>query len=342
MAAPHGEAQPRQARRGFCLSQSRRVRAGAPGIACARPLGNRDVDGNAVSRNYRGGKDTSLAMYDMWISGELLIHRRNDFLRVYDFRQNIAPLEFDYLAPEREAEEFFARKCIALKGLMPEGRWKTDLQHYARREIARDEMNAWRERWMTQGLIVPVQIEGLAGAHLALAEDIPLLEALQAGRIPGAWRPLETTTLEEVTFLAPLDIVIARGRARKLFEFEYLWEVYKPVHQRRWGYYTLPVLYGDELVARLDPKLDRTSMTLHIKGFWHEQDAPVNDPPFASALAKGLLRFADFLGAVQINLSGVGVPRLRREVRRLVGDVMPVTVRPITGSAPAARDALEM
>ncbi len=99
---------------------------------------------------------------------------------------------------------------------------------------------------------------------------------------------------------------------QKLFDFEYLWEVYKPVHQRRWGYYTLPILYGDELVARIDPKLDRPSRTLQIKGFWHEDGAFLKAPAFASAFANGLLRFAEFLGAQRINISGIEVPRLRR------------------------------
>ena len=52
--------------------------------------------------------------------------------------------------------------------------------------------------------------------------------------------PLETTTDEEATFLSPLDPVSARGRAKPLFGFDYVWEVYKPAHLRRWGYYVLP------------------------------------------------------------------------------------------------------
>ncbi len=291
------------------------------------PLGNRDLDGEAVGWNYRGRKDTSLALYDMWISGELMIHHREGFARIYDFRENIAPREFDRLAAEPEVEEFFARKCIALKGLVPEGRWKTDLEYYLRRKISREEMKAWRDRWLECGTIVLVEIEGMSGQHVMLAEDRSLIESLQAGKVPRAWKPLEVSTLEEVTLLAPLDIVIARGRARALFDFDYLSEVYKPVPQRRWGYYTLPILYGDELVARLDPKLERSSMVLQIKGFWHEEEAPVRQKEFVQALCKGLVRFAKFLGAKQIDLAGVGEPFLRRELKRLVGEEMPVTRR---------------
>ena len=114
--------------------------------------------------------------------------------------------------------------------------------------------------------------------------------------------------------MAPLDIVSARGRAKKLFDFDYIWEVYVPAPKRRWGYYVLPILYGDDLVARLDPKLDRTTMTLELKGFWHEDDAPVKDPAFADALANGLVRFAKFVGARKITTGSIHPIGLRRQV----------------------------
>ena len=110
----------------------------------------------------------------------------------------------------------------------------------------------------------------------------------------------------------------ARGRAKKLFDFEYKWEVYVPAPKRRWGYYVLPILYGNDLVARLDPKLDRTTMTLEIKGFWVEDDAPVKDVDFANALAKGLIRFAKFVEAKRIKTATIRPAGLRKEVQRLL------------------------
>jgi hypothetical protein len=167
-----------------------------------------------------------------------------------------------------------------------------------------------------------VEVPGRRETFLVLGEDAPVLESLEKGKVPKGWKPKETTTLEEVTFLSPLDIVSARGRAKKLFDFEYKWEVYTPAHQRRWGYYVLPILYGDDLVARLDPKLDRNTMTLEIKGFWHEEDAPVKDIDFANALAKGLIRFGRFVNAKEIDLAGIKPIVLRREVKRVIENLM--------------------
>ena len=87
------------------------------------------------------------------------------------------------------------------------------------------------------------------------------------------------------------------------------------VHQRRWGYYTLPILYGDDLVARLDPKLDRKTNTLHILGFWLEDDAP-KDEAFANALGRGLARFAKLVGAKQVEMDAIQPRRLQAQARR--------------------------
>ena len=156
------------------------------------------------------------------------------------------------------------------------------------------------ERQKALGMFAQVQVEGGRETYLVLPEDIAVLDSLEKGKVPKGWNPKETTTLEEVTFLSPLDIVSVRGRAQKLFDFDYKWEVYVPAPKRRWGYYVLPILYGDDLVARLDPKLDRETMTLQIKGFWLEDDAPVKDIEFAKALACGLIWFAKFLNAKRI------------------------------------------
>ena len=289
------------------------------------PLGNRDFDGNHIGLwNYRGRKDTSLALFDMWLSGELMMHHRNGFSRVYDFRENVAPKEFDYLASEKEAEEFFARKNVAFMGLKREGSLKTDLQYHLRQNYTSAEMKSLLEGWIESGMFSQVQVEGGRETYLVLAEDVAALESLENGKVPKSWNPKGTTTLEEVTFLASLDIVSARGRAKKLFDFDYVWEVYVPAHKRRWGYYVLPILYGDDLVARLDPKLDRTTMTLEIKGFWHEDDAPVKDIDFANALAKGLIRFAKFVGAKRINVASIKPVGLRKQVETVLRESLAV------------------
>jgi len=283
------------------------------------PLGNRDFNGRRLAQqSYRGRKETSVALFDMWLCGELMIHHREGFERVYDIRENIAPREFDYVADEKEAEEFFARKAVSFHGLLREAGLRISLDYDMRRKHSREEAAQKLKGWIDSGVFAQVQVPGLRETFLVLGEDSPMLESLEKGKVPKVWKPKETTTLEEVTFLSPLDIVSARGRAKKLFDFEYIWEVYTPVHKRRWGYYVLPILYGDDLVARLDPKLDRKTMTLEIKGFWHEEEAPVKDVDFAEALGRGLLRFARFLGAKKVTTNSIRPTGLRNHVEKIL------------------------
>jgi uncharacterized protein YcaQ len=283
------------------------------------PLGNRNFNGKRLDQqSYRGRKETSVALFDMWLCGELMIHHREGFERVYDVRENIAPREFDYVADEKEAEEFFARKAVSFHGLLREAGMRISLDYDLRRKYSREEAAQKLQGWIHSGMFAQVQIPGMRETFLVLAEDVHLLDLLERGEIPKVWKPKATTTLQEVTFLSPLDIVSARGRAKKLFNFDYIWEVYTPVHKRRWGYYVLPILYGDDLVARLDPKLDRNTMTLELKGFWREEDAPVKEAAFASALAKGLIRFATFVQARRLDIRSIKPAGLQNAIKRIL------------------------
>lgn len=279
------------------------------------PLGNRDIEGDAVKAwSYRGRKETSVTLFYLWLIGEVMITSRKGFDRIYDLRERVVPKEFDYAASVQETEDFFCKKHIAFHGMTRENSVKTDLSYYIQRKIGAKESKEQIERLIEKKEISRVGVEGFSENFLILNSDMPHLSSIEAGRVPKAWKPKGLTTEEEVTLLAPLEIVSARGRAKKVFDFEYVWEVYKPEHQRKWGYYVLPVLYGDDLVARLDPKLDRTTGTLHILGFWLEEDAP-KDGAFADALANGLERFAGMIGAKKIDLSGIKVAKLRAHLK---------------------------
>jgi uncharacterized protein YcaQ len=279
------------------------------------PLGNRDIEGDAVKVwSYRGRKETSVTLFYLWLIGEVMISSRKGFDRIYDLRERVLPREYDYAAPESEAEDFLGKKIIAFYGMAREPSWKTAFGEYIHRKVSAQEARERIERLIEKGEVSRIRVEGFSENFLILDSDKAHLSVLEAGRVPKEWKPKGPSTLEEITFLAPLEIVSARGRAKKVFDFDYVWEVYKPAHQRKWGYYTLPILYGDDLVARLDSKHDRATNTLHVLGFWLEEDAP-KDSAFADALANGLKRFADMIGAERIDPGGVKRATLRMELK---------------------------
>ena len=262
------------------------------------------------TQNYRGRKDSALALYYLWRTGEVMTHHRERFERAYALTEQVAPAHLIRESSDAETDRFLVGKEISFDGL---SRVKRTSDSFQRGEPDRAAKGLNRAM-LDEGEIIEVQVEGWKALHYALGSDAGMLQELSAGRVPETWTPLGATTTEEVTFLSPLDQVSARGRAKILFGFDYVWEVYKPEHQRKFGYYTLPVLWGDRLVARFDSKLERTTNTFVILGLWIEDEALGKDEAFAEALARGFARFVRFLGAGKLDAKAIREPLLRKRV----------------------------
>jgi len=273
-------------------------------------VGNRDfaMATRTRTQSYRGRKDSALALYYLWRTGEVMTHHRDRFERAYALTEKVAPAHLLRESDEAEADRFLLKKDVSFSGLSRLNRTSDSFRRGDPAHAAKQMLGAM----LADGDLIEVQVEGWKMVHYALGSDAAVLRDLSAGRVPQAWTPVETTTTEEVVFLAPLDHVSARGRAKGVFGFDYVWEVYKPEHQRRFGYYTLPILWGDRLVARFDSKLDRTTNTFVILGLWLEDEALGNDEAFAEALACGLARFVRFLGASKLDATAIREPLLRR------------------------------
>ncbi len=275
-------------------------------------VSNRDFEMATRKRtqSYRGRKDSALALYYLWRTGEVMLHHRENFERVYALTETVAPAHLLHESGDAEADRFLIKKDISFAGLSRMSR-TSDAFH---RGVPFEEVKQLRDTMLAEGEIIEVQVEGWKYVHYALGSDAEALRELSAGRVPTAWTPLEANTTDEVVFLAPLDPVSARGRAKQLFGFDYVWEVYKPELQRKYGYYTLPVLWSDQLVARFDSKLDRTTNTFVILGLWLEDAALGKNEAFADALARGFARFVTFLGANNMDAKAIREPLLRKRV----------------------------
>jgi uncharacterized protein YcaQ len=264
-----------------------------------REVANRDFAMHERRRvdSYRGRKDSAVALHYLWRVGEAMVTRRDRFERVYARTDRVAPSRLIRESPDAVADDALLRKMVAGEGLTRFARVNGLLQ----RTVPAAELATWRERLLADGELIEVRVEGWTGPRWALGPDAAVLATLERGRVPRRWGPLETTTEDEAVFLSPLDPVSARGRARQLFDFDYTWEVYTPAHKRRFGYYVLPVLWGDRLVARFDARLDRAGRTLVLLGLWLEDERLATDDAFIDAFARGMTRFLAFLGADRLD-----------------------------------------
>jgi uncharacterized protein len=279
-------------------------------------LSNRDFEKSArtPTKSYRGSKDSSLALYYLWRTGDVMTHHRENFERVYALAEAVAPAHLNRESDEAEVDRFLIKKEVGFAGLSRLNRAAEAFHGRGEPDRAASKMI---EAMVADSDLIEVRVEGWKALHYALGSDAEVLGDLSAGRTPQAWTQLETDTEEEAVFLAPLDPVSARGRAKVLFNFEYVWEVYKPQHQRKYGYYTLPILWGDRLVARFDSKLDRTTSTFIILGLWLEDQVLGEDEAFAHALSKGFARFVRFLSARRLDARSVSEPLLRNSISSL-------------------------
>jgi uncharacterized protein YcaQ len=225
--------------------------------------------------------------------GRIGIARREGNLRVYDLAERLFP---EAILAERRPEEAQQEHRLLSRyrahGLLgPAGNqelWTGGTGYAAERARRRAAL-------LDDGRLIPVQVEGFKAERFVVAEDLAYLDQaereLRDGASPGGHAP-------GAAFLAPLDpLCWDRDLLRRLFDFDYVWEVYVPAAKRRWGYYVLPILYGDRLVGRIEPRIERRARTLNVLGAWWEPGFdPLAEPGFTTALADALLahrRFGD-------------------------------------------------
>jgi uncharacterized protein YcaQ len=235
--------------------------------------------------------DAKVALEILFDHGRVAAVRRpNDFARVYDLAERVIPA--DALARPGLPEHDAKKELLVLAARYHGVGTAADLADYHRIRHTRPLFAELVE----EGRLVPVTVDGWRQpAYLHPDAAFPRRIAARA-------------------LLSPFDPVVwYRDRAERLFDFEYRIEIYTPKPKRRYGYYVLPFLLGDRLVARVDLKADRAGGRLLVQAAWGEQGVP--ELEVAGELAAELASMADWLGLERgVALAGAGdlSPWLRR------------------------------
>ena len=230
------------------------------------------------------------ALESMYLWGELVIHHKVHTRRVYDFASRHLPQELLNAADPNESDEqfyeWYALRRIGSMGLLwnKSGDGWLGISDFksAKRQAAINSL-------LKQKKIMEIQVDGINAPLYLRSRDLPFLQAIRDAEEPP-----------RAAILAPLDNLLWERRlVEAIFDFTYRWEVYKPVHEREYGYYVLPVLYGDRFVARFEPGRDKESGVLQIKQWWWEAGIELNEA-LKTELYRCFQRFLRYLDCEKI------------------------------------------
>lgn len=256
-------------------------------IALEGPLMSKDFEHPEKRGPWWGWKPQKAALDFLWRSGVLAIRGRVNFHKVYDLAERVLPRVHASPEPDPEVHRDWAcasaaERLIVFTPREVAGFWDA---------IELAEARAWCAREAKAGRILAVEVEGADGS----APQAAFAVADWEGRLKAS--PEAPSGLR---LLAPFDPIL-RDRARGLrrFGFDYRFEAFVPEAKRRHGYYVLPLLEGERLVGRLDPKLHRDQGILEIRGLWWEPGVEAT-PARRKALRAALDGFLEGVGGTSL------------------------------------------
>ena len=271
------------------------------------PLSSADFEReSSPTKNWFGMPENAVrAVLEAYtVTGVLGLARREGSVRYYDLLERLLPAEL--LAQDVPAREQLLHKLLSryrAHGLLgPGGAGGTFARIAPPRSTPEGPgRNELRKELLERGALVPVGVEGVRGKRLVLAEELALLDA-----------PPEPTP-STVAFVAPFDSLLwDAALLESLFDFDYVWEGFFPAAKRRWGYYVLPILFGDRFVGRIEPRIDRERGCVELLGLWWEDGfAPRRVDGFVDAMRDALHAYLRFAGADHVEWA----PHLETEER---------------------------
>ena len=211
---------------------------------------------------HKESKAARSVLEQLYTDGVLLIHHKKGSRKYYDLAEKYfdrSLLQADNPCPDDAA---FLRwrimRRIGAVGLL----WNRRSDAWLGIEMNAEQRNRAFAQLEEAGMIVPIQAEGIKIPLYMLAEDRPLINAVITDEVDRKPR---------LEFLAPLDPMLwDRKLIEAVWDYRYSWEIYTPAEKRKYGYYVLPMVYGENLIGRIEAVVDRKSNTLVIKNIWYE------------------------------------------------------------------------
>ncbi|PYI53062.1 winged helix-turn-helix domain-containing protein [Paenibacillus flagellatus] len=279
------------------LAEQVRVHIQNHGALCSDDL---KLDGHFSWRSaihWSGGNNTSRSVLEqMYSTGELIIHHKKGTRKYYDIAEKyIQPNLLNASEPlkgELEHHKWRVLRRIGAVGLLWNRASDAWLNIWGLKAEQRNEVF---RRLLDEARIVAIAVEQLKDTLYCRTEDLPLIEAVLHNPEPKY----------RCELIAPLDNLIwDRRLINELFGFDYTWEIYTPAIKRKFGYYVLPLLYGESLIGRAEVIAERKAGTLVVKNIWYENGIRLTKQ-LRTALNNCFQKFAIFNGCETISTASM-------------------------------------
>ena len=221
----------------------------------------------------------------LYTDGDLVIHHKKGSRKYYDLAERYLPEEILKADnPCKDEDEFTAWRVlrrIGAAGLL----WDKNSTSFLGIDINAEKRKSVLEKLMKEGRIIPINVEGIKQVFYYLSEDDDLMQSVIEG---------SADLKPRMSFIAPLDpLMWDKALILALWDYQYSWEIYTPAVKRKYGYYVLPVIFGDSFVGRIEAVPDRKTGVLEVKNIWWEPGIRVSKK-LTSALDKTVKVFAKF------------------------------------------------
>lgn len=221
----------------------------------------------------------------LYFQGKLVVHHKKGTQKFYALADRHIPREImDAPDPNPELADYLrwqTLRRIGSVGMM----WRRASDAWlALPQYTSGNRNAAFEQLIAQNALCAARVDGIKDELYFPSRDATLMQAVLDGEVDD--RP-------RMEFIAPLDnFMWDRKIIAALFDFEYKWEIYTPVAQRQYGYYVLPVLYGEGFYGRIEARADRKNGVLKVIQVWREDGA--GSKQGEKALKECIERFCEF------------------------------------------------
>ncbi len=240
---------------------------------------------------HKNSKAARSVLEQLYTDGTLVIHHKTGSRKFYDLAERyLDPSLLLAAAPYEDEKAFLCWRVlrrIGALGLL----WDKNSSAFLGIPMKADQRRQAFSALEASGAILPARVEGIKSPLYYRSEDDPLMQDVIAEKIDSKPR---------LEFMAPLDPMLwDKAMIAALWDFRYSWEIYTPADKRKYGCYTLPILWGVRFIGRIEMTADYKGRTLRVKNIWFEPGIRLTKR-VQTAMDHAVTRFSRFSGCTTV------------------------------------------